>query len=625
MAHDPSNEGQPQNQRNPDDRPSSGNLPPIPTHVRSSTHLRELQCRAEEFLKEVIPTREERGPDGGAGTLLSPRGLERLSDIFREEVFPELLWDNDSPNADTSTQGDSYRDSYQDGPADRDPEEAWKEPTSADDSEVGAVWHQDNRFLHLEPILLAGASLADGGYLLFVSVYDKNRKQLIAPSHGEWGLDFLKPCAVSRKDLVGLLVGISYDSGLFDLESAEVYLAPTILELELASIAHGDSTPWMEHCMKEIPMWDEGAPSDFDVIRSHIAQDGNVSAFILCAGRNHEPVSDEEATEINLPDKVDMGAFWSKFGKSPDGMPEMYSYAYFPPTLEETERALASLLDLELKEQSEQDEDSDSDGEDPADAPASELTHDPELEHEFDQTEVEFSPSSQIDLFFENNGFSRISIPDRQTDPLPDVIVRLALDRLDQILPVAFSDSSPISVCLYHNAERGEYIVGVPSRYLKKQFKTTGDLLFLKCTLEPSEPGSHEITTAFYGISIQPEPFINAALELTEKDPRGSILLPLILGAIDDLPLDESGQVDDTTLNELVCSVGFPDGDKQEEDVSTEIFCLAAFQDSKVEHLVSLKRIEDGGIIIIEDNLPNTGIKLVDSFYKETSTSWADD
>jgi hypothetical protein len=602
--------------------------------------MRELRLNAEQILKDTIASREERGPDGSAGTLLSPEGLQFWSEIFSNEVFPQLLWNNDSADADITdptTQDDSYRDSYQDGLADNDPEETWKEPAKSEDSEVGAVWHQDKKFLHLEPIVLAGAALACGGHSLFVSVYDKNKKALIVPSSREWGLDFLNPSAASQKDLIGFLIRVFYDCGQVESDIPELYLAPTILQLEIASIAYGDSTPWMEHCIKEIPMWEEGAPSDFDVIRSNISEDGNVSAFILCAGRNHIPVTDEEAAEINLPDRVDMGAFWSKFGKSQDGMTEMFFYAYFPPTLKDTERTMASLLGLELngeselEGESEQGEYSDNHADELQAAPASELEHDPELEQELDLTEVEFSPGSQIELFFEKRGFSRITIPDRDVDPLPDAIVRLALDRLDQILPVAFSDSSSISECLYYNAARGEYIVGVPSQYLKNQFKATCDLLFLKCNLETAEPGSHEVTTSFYGISIQPEPFINAALELTDNDPRGSILLPLILRSIDDLPLDSSGQVDAMALNELVCSIGFPDEAQQEEDVSTEIFCLAAFQKSKVEYLVSLKRFEDGGIIIIEDtedaqDTPsNTGVTLLDSFYKESCTLWADD
>jgi len=587
--------------------------------------MRVLQLRAEEFLKEVIPNREERGPDGGAGTLLTPRGLERLSDIFIDEVFPDLLWGNDSPHGDPISNDTPYRDSYQDGPAGGEPEDAWKESENSDDSGVGAVWHQDERFSHLEPIVLAGASLADGGYLLFVSVYDTNTKQLIVPAHGDWGYDFLNPCAVSRNELIGLLVGISYDRGMYAIESTELYLAPSILELDLATIAHGDSTPWMEHCIKEIPMWDDAAPSDFEIIRTNIAADGNVFAFILCAGSTHTPISEQDAQELEIPANIEMGAFWSKFGKSPQGVPEMFSYAYFPPTLHQTERMLAELLDLEQTEESEDSDNLDEEGAGLSEAPESELEHDPELEESINPEDLEFSPGSQIDLFFENQGFSRTSIPPRDVEPLPDVIVRLALDRLDQILPLAFSKDSPISVCLYHNVERSEYVVGVPARYLKEQHKTPCDLLLLKCTLTPSEPGAQDVTTTFYGIAIQPEPFIKAAIELTDKDPRGSALLPLVLGAIDDLPLNEAENVEDTALNELTCSIGFPDTADQKPDLSTEIFCLAAFERSKVEYLISIKRFEDGGIIVLEDNLPNSGVKLVDSVYKETATTWADE
>jgi hypothetical protein len=607
--------------------PLKGELPPIPKNVLDIRHTEVLKKRAETFLLEVLPTREERGPDGSAGTLLSPRGLERLSDIVRDEILPELFWDNDSFGPEPVSEGSEYRDSYQDGPNDSDPEEAWKKADASEDRDVGAVWHQDKRFLHLEPKLLAGAALADGGYLLFLAMYDTKTKHYIAPSFGEVGLDFLKPCAVSANDLIGLVVGISYESGIYDIESTEVYLAPPILELDLATIAYGDSTPWMEQCIKQIPMWEETPPSDFEIIRSTIIKDGkekgNVTAFILCSGHIRTPVDEEEAHDASVPEQVDMGAFWCKFGIGPEGMPEMYHYVYFPPTLEELEESMANLLELERVEDSEKTEDSEDAPADLAKAPASELQHDEALEGGFDIEEVEFSPSSQIELFFENRGFLRASIPDRSVDPLPDVVVRLALDRLDQIFPLNFAESAPISVCLFHNPTRGEYIVGIPPKYLKNQFKTQCDLFFMKCKLEPSEPGSHEITTSFFGMAIQPEPFINATLELTSEDPRGSVLLPLILGAIDDdIPVDENGLIDDDTFHELVVSVGLPDTRDQQEDRYQQMFCLAAFERSKVEHLVSVKRFEDGGIVVLEESDSDAGVKHADCFLKESATVW---
>jgi hypothetical protein len=632
MAMEPGQEGEsPRHESAPQfpSEPLTGELPPIPKNVLDIRHTEVLKKRAENFLLKVLPTREERGPDGGSGTLLSPRGLERLSDIVRDEILPELLWDNDPFGQDSPPEENEYRDSYQDGASDNDPEEAWKQSNPSEDSEVGAVWHRDKRFLHFEPKLLAGAALADGGYLLFLAMYDTKTKHYIAPSFGDVGLDFLHPCAVSANDLIGLVLGISYESGIYDIESTEVYLAPPILELDLATIAYGDTTPWMEQCIKQIPMWEETPPSDFEVIRSTIIKDGdekgNVTAFILCSGHIRTPVDEDEAQEASVPEQVDMGAFWCKFGIGPEGMPEMYHYVYFPPTLEELEESLANLLELTPLDKAQEE----GAPEDPqaalSKAPPSELQHDEALERELDLEEVEFSPSSQIELFFENRGFPRASIPDRTLDPLPDVVVRLALDRLDQIFPLNFIESSPISVCLFHNPSRGEYIVGIPPKYLKRQFTTQCDLFFMKCKLEPSEPGSHDITTSFFGMAIQPEPFINATLELTNEDPRGSVLLPLILGAIDDeITVDENGLLDDDTLNELIVSVGFPDVRDQEEDLYHQMYCLAAFERSQVEHLVCVKRFEDGGIVVLEETGSDAGVKHADCFLKESATVWRD-
>jgi hypothetical protein len=633
MAFEPGREGESPKKENSPQIPSNlsnGELPPIPKNVLDSRHTAVLTKKAEEFLLQIIPTREERGPDGGAGTLLSRRGLDRLADTFRHEILPELLWDNDGPGPDTTSEESSYRDSYQDGPIDNDPEEAWKQADASEERDVGAVWHQDKRFLHLQPKLLAGAALADGGYLLFVAMHDSTNNEYIAPSFGDFGIDFLHPCAVSRNDLIGLLVGISYDSGIYDIESTEVYLAPSILELELATIAYGDSTPWMEHCIKEIPMWEDAPPSDFDIIRSKIItegpEEGNVTAFILCSGHLRNPVDEEEAHDVGLPDQVDMGALWCTFGLSPDGMPEMYRYVYFPPTLEQLEQTLADLLELEPLDKSRASEDTHEDALDISQIPRQELQHDDALEEGFNIDEVDFSPSSQIELFFENHGFSLASLPDREVDPLPEVIARLALDRLDQVFPLSFSKTNPISICLFSNLARNEFIVGVPPKHLKDQFKASCDFLFLKCKLAPSDAGTHEVTTTFFGMAIQPEPFIDATTQLTSEDPQGSILLPLVLGALkDDIPVDDDGLIDDDTLKELTVSVGVPDTRDQKEDLYLEVYCLAAFEDSKVEHLVSIKRYDDGGIIIVEESLPNTGVKHADCFLKDTASMWADE
>lgn len=608
---------------------SNGELPPIPKNVLDIRHTAILSKRAEQFLLEVIPTREERGPDGSAGALLSRRGLDRLAKVLRDEVFPSLLWDNEVPSPKTPSDESKYRDSYQEGSFDDDHEEEWKQADPSENADVGAVWHMDKRFLHLEPKLLAGAALADGGYLLFVGVYDAKNQQYIAPSFGETGLDFSHPCAVSRNDLIGLLVGISYDSSIYDVESAEVYLAPPILELQLATIAYGDSTPWMEHCMKEIPMWDEAPPTEFEVIRSKIIPEGpergNVTAFVLCSRNAGTQIDEENTRDAGLAENVSMGAFWCKFGIGPDGMPEMYHYVYFPPTLEQLERALASLMELELVAESEMNDDAEHTSPGASKMPAQERPRDKGLEQGWNFDEVDFSPSSQIELFFEDEGFSRASIPNREVDPLPEVIVRLALDRLDQIFPLNFSSTTPISICLFSNPARHEFIVGVPPKYLKDQFKTSCDFLFLKCTLEPSEQGSHEVTTTFFGIAVQPEPFIDAISQLTSENPQGSILLPIVLGAInDDILVDENGLLDDETIDGLVVSVGLPDARDQREDLYLEIHCLTAFEQSKAEHLVSIKRYEDGGLVIIEENLPNTGVKHIDSFLKETATVWAE-
>jgi hypothetical protein len=134
------------------------------------------------------------------------------------------------------------------------------------------------------------------------------------------------------------------------------------------------------------------------------------------------------------------------------------------------------------------------------------------------------------------------------------------------------------------------------------------------------------VTTTFFGMAIQPEPFIDATTQLTSEDPQGSILLPLVLGAIkDDIPVDDDGLIDDDTLKELTVSVGVPDIRDQKEDLYIEIYCLAAFKESKVEHLVSIKRYDDGGMIIIEENIPNTGVKHADCFLKDTASMWADE
>jgi hypothetical protein len=632
MALEPNQGGESPKQENSPQIPSSisnGELPPIPKNVLDSRHTAVLTKKAEEFLLLVIPNREERGPDGGAGTLLSPRGLAHLADTFRHEILPDLFWDNDGPEPATRFDESSYRDSYQDGPIDNDPEEAWKQAEASEERDVGAVWHEDKRFLHLQPKLLAGAALADGGYLLFVAMYDSTNNQYIAPSFGEVGLNFLHPCAVSRNDLIGLLVGISYKSRIHDIESTEVYLAPSILELQLATIAYGDSTPWMEHCIKEIQMWDDIPPSDFDIIRSKIITEdpekGNVTAFVLCSGHVRTPVDEEEAHDAGLPDKVDMGAFWCTFGVGPEGMPEMYRYVYFPPTLEHLEQAVAKLLELEPLDESHEAEDNHNDLLDTSKVPPQELQHNEALEREWNIDDVEFSPSSQIELFFENQGFSLTSLPDKGVDPLPEVIVRLALDRLNQIFPLSFN-TTPISICLLSNQARDEFIVGVPPKYLKDQFKSSCDYLFLKCKLQPSEPGSHEVTTTFFGIAIQPEPFIDATTQLTSEDPQESILLPIVLGAIkDNIPVDNDGFVDDATLGELTVSVGLPDTRDQKEDLYMEVYCLAAFEDSKVEHLVSIKRYNDGGIIIVEENLPNTSVMHADCFLRDTASMWADE
>jgi len=304
----------------------------------------------------------------------------------------------------------------------------------------------------------------------------------------------------------------------------------------------------------------------------------------------------------------------------------MYRYVYFPPTLEQLEQTLANLLELHPLDESRTSEDAHEDALDTSEVPPQELQHDEALEQGFNIDEVDFSPSSQIELFFENRGFSLASLPDREVDPLPEVIARLALDRLDQVFPLTFSNTTPISICLFSNATRDEFIVGVPPKYLKDQFKASCDFLFLKCKLVPSDPGTHEVTTTFFGMAIQPEPFIDATTQLTSEDPQGSILLPLVLGAIkDDIPVDDDGLIDDDTLKELTVSVGVPDIRDQKEDLYLEVYCLAAFEDSKVEHLVSIKRYDDGGIIIVEESLPNTGVKHADCFLKDTTSIWADE
>jgi hypothetical protein len=386
----------------------------------------------------------------------------------------------------------------------------------------------------------------------------------------------------------------------------------------------------MEYCIKEIPLWEDAPPSDFEITRSKIITEGpekgNVTAFVLCSGHVKTPVDEEEAHDAGLPDQVDMGAFWCTFGLSPEGMPEMYRYVYFPPTLEQLEQTLADLLELEPLDASRETDQEHEDALDTSQVPAEELQHNEALEQEWNIDDVEFSPSSQIELFFENQGFSLASLPDKEVEPLREVIVRLAIDRLDQIFPLNFSKTTPISICLYSNQARDEFIVGVPPKYLKGQFKTSCDFLFLKCTLVPSDPVSHGVTTTFFGIAIQPEPFIDATTQLTSEDPQGSILLPIVLGAIeDDIPVDEHGLIDDETLDELRVSVGLPDTRDHKEDVYLEVYCLAAFEQSKVEHLVSIKRYNDGGLIIVEEKLPNTGVKHADCFLKDTASMWADE
>lgn len=620
----PKKENSPQNPSNL----SNGELPPIPKHVLDGRHTAVLTKTAKDLILHLLATREERGPDGGAGTLLVQARLDRFEDTFEDEILPGLLREYDGLEPESLHEESSYRDSYQDVSDDDVPEEAWKQTEASEGGDVGAAWHREKRFPHLQPKVLAGAALADGAHLLFVAMYDSKENHYITPSFGEVGLDFLHPSAVSQNHLIGLVVRIYSELGICDVESAEVYLAPPILELQLATIAYGDSTPWMEHCIKEIPMWEDAPPSDFDIIRSKIITEGpekgNVTAFVLCSGHGRTPVDEEEAHDAGLPDKVDMGAFWCTFGVSPDGMPEMYRYVYFPPTLEQLEQTVADLLDLELLDESRATENDHEDALDTSKVPAEELQHDEALEREWNIDDVDFSPSSQIELFFENQGFSLASLPDREVDPLPEVIVRLALDRLDQIFPLNFSQTTPISICLFSNRARDEFIVGVPPKYLKDQFKASCDFLFLKCKLQPSEPGSHEVTTTFFGIAIQPEPFIDATTQLTSEDPQGSILLPIVLGAIkDELSVDENGLIDDETLDELIVSVGFPDTRDQKEDVYLEIHCLAALQQSNVEHLVSMKRYYDGGIVVVEENLPSSGVTHADSFLKETATVWA--
>jgi hypothetical protein len=290
------------------------------------------------------------------------------------------------------------------------------------------------------------------------------------------------------------------------------------------------------------------------------------------------------------------------------------------------EQTLADLLELEPLDASRETDQEHEDALDTSQVPAEELQHNEALEQEWNIDDVEFSPSSQIELFFENQGFSLASLPDKEVEPLREVIVRLAIDRLDQIFPLNFSKTTPISICLYSNQARDEFIVGVPPKYLKGQFKTSCDFLFLKCTLVPSDPGSHGVTTTFFGIAIQPEPFIDATTQLTSEDPQGSILLPIVLGAIeDDIPVDEHGLIDDETLDELRVSVGLPDTRDHKEDVYLKVYCLAAFEQSKVEHLVSIKRYNDGGLIIVEEKLPNTGVKHADCFLKDTASMWADE
>ncbi len=595
-------------------------VPPIPSRVNDPRHLAHLRSLARDVISNILVEWESRGPDGSSGTLLNDQGCERLSQVFDYEIFPQLF-EYGSERDPASEKEEGYHDSYQGLSSSDDEADQWKvADTQEDDPSDGVAsdWFFDDKYEHLEPIVLAGAALADGGHILFVAIYDENREAIILPSAGKSNYNFLDPSFVSKNELIGMVVRFYSNGDNFWFDSADLYLSQVVVESDLACLTSGDSSNFLELSIRKISMWEGDPPDKFDVLRSRITPSGETEVFVMVSKSIEGKVSasDEPGSSVEVQKEIDKGAFWCRFGIQDGILTDLVDYIYFPPDIKLLETAIyQDLFPEEALFENQEFK--------PAKPPFEEMQEDASIVLEKDEGEIDYHPDAQLELYFEDLGYQRIvELSTRDDQALLRNIISFAIETLNSSLPLDIDKNTPIPCFLFEEKEGGSFIVGIPPEHLKFKYDDQCDLFLIKCWLS-NESTDTNISTRIYGLAIQEQPFVNSALGLIDRDPRSSILMPFLLARMPEGLVNE--EVDtDQLFNELVCSVGVKDRARKSAEIESQIVVLMAFTKSRAEHMVLIRRNRDGGVIVFDDEDKNTGMELVSSTTPSNASYWAE-